>query len=137
MHKKNVLFFCTHNSARSQMAEGLLRALSGERYQAFSAGVSPTIVDPDAIRAMAEIGIDISGQRSKGLEEVRETKFDTVVTVCDNARESCPLFSGAGNMVHKSFLDPASFKGEERIIAFRSIRDELRAWIEENFEAMR
>jgi len=133
MIKKNVLFLCTHNSARSQMAEGLLRALLGEGYQAFSAGVSPTIVDPDAIRVMDEIGIDISGQRSKGLEEVRETKFDTVVTVCDNARESCPLFPGAGSMIHKSFQDPASFQGEERLAAFRRIRDELRAWIEGQF----
>jgi arsenate reductase len=133
MHKKNVLFLCTHNSARSQMAEGLLRALSSERYQAFSAGLSPTFVDPDAIRAMAEIGIDISGQRSKGLEEVRETEFDTVVTVCDNAQESCPLFPGASDMIHKSFRDPASFQGEERLAAFRRIRDELRAWIGEKF----
>ena len=129
MIKKNVLFLCTHNSARSQMAEGLLRALLGEGYQALSAGVSPTIVDPDAIRAMDEIGIDISGQRSKGLEEVRETKFDIVVTVCDNARESCPLFPGAGSMIHKSFQDPAMYEGKGRLQKFRIVRDEIREWI--------
>lgn len=133
MHKKNILFLCTHNSARSQMAEGLLRAISGERYLAFSAGVSPSFVDPDATKAMAEIGIDISGQRSKGLEEVHDIKFDSVVTVCDNARESCPLFPGAVLQIHKSFEDPASFQGEARLAAFRRIRDEIRAWIEEQF----
>ena len=95
------------------MAEGLLRARFGERYLAFSAGVSPTFVDPDAIRVMAEIGIDISGQRSKGLEEVRDIGFDMVVTVCDNARESCPFFPGAGIQIHKSFEDPASFQGDD------------------------
>lgn len=133
MDKKKVLFLCTHNSARSQMAEGLLRALFGERYEAFSAGVSPSFVDPDAIRAMAEIGIDITGQRSKGLEEVRGIKFDTVVTVCDNARESCPLFPGVDRQIHKSFEDPALFQGEARLAAFERIRDEIRAWIEEQF----
>jgi len=133
MSKKKVLFLCTHNSARSQMAEGLLRALFGERYLAFSAGVSPTFVDPDANRVMAEIGIDISGQRSKGLEEVRDIGFDMVVTVCDSARESCPLFPGAGNRIHKTFEDPASFQGEARLPAFRRIRDEIRAWIGEQF----
>lgn len=119
MSKKKVLFLCTHNSARSQMAEGLLQALFGKRYLAFSAGVSPAFVDPDAIRVMAEIGIDISRQRSKGLEEVRDIGFDMVITVCDSARESCPLFPDAGNRIHKSFEDPASFQGEARLLAFR------------------
>ncbi|MCX6668917.1 MAG: arsenate reductase ArsC [Methanothrix sp.] len=94
MSKRKVLFLCTHNSARSQMAEGLLRALKDEAYEVFSAGVSPTQVDPDAIKAMAEIGIDISGQRSKGMDEIMDIRFDIIVTVCDSAREACPFFPG-------------------------------------------
>ena len=133
MSKKKVLFLCTHNSARSQMAEGLLRALSGSRYEAYSAGVSPTIVDPEAISAIAEIGVDISGQRSKGLDEVRGLKFDLVVTVCDRARETCPFFPGARIQIHRSFDDPAAYQGSAKRMAFRRVRDEIRAWIEETF----
>jgi len=129
--KKNILFLCTHNSARSQMAEGLLRELYGESFQAFSAGVEPTKVDPDAIRAMAEMGIDISHQRSKSLDELRGLEFDLVVTVCDNARETCPYFPGARKMVHRGFDDPAAYEGEERMQAFRRVRDEMKHWLEE------
>ena len=133
MSKKKVLFLCTHNSARSQMAEGLLRALKGDEYEAYSAGVSPTMVDPDAIKAMAEIGIDISGQRSKGMDEVKGIKFDTVVTVCDSAKEACPFFPGAKEQIHRSFDDPAGYEGEARLPAFRRVRDEIGAWIEGTF----
>ncbi len=133
MSKKKVLFLCTYNSARSQMAEGLLRALKGDSYEAYSAGVSPTIVDPDAIKAMAEVSIDISGQQSKGIDEVKGIKFDTVVTVCDSAKEACPFFPGAKEQIHRSFDDPAAYEGEERMLAFRRVRDELRAWINEKF----
>ena len=133
MSKRKVLFLCTHNSARSQMAEGLLRALKGEGYEAFSAGVSPTQVDPDAIRAMAEIGIDISGQRSKGMGEIKDIRFDIIVTVCDSTREACPFFPRAIVQVHRSFDDPAAYEGEARLTAFRRVRDEIKEWIEGSF----
>lgn len=134
MSKKKVLFLCTHNSARSQMAEGLLRAIKGDEYEAYSAGVSPTIVDPDAIKAMAEIGIDISGQRSKSMDEVKGIKFDLVITVCDSAKEACPFFPGAKEQIHRSFDDPASYEGKVRLPAFRRVRDEIGAWIKEAFK---
>ena len=131
--RKCVLFVCTNNSARSQMAEGLLRHLHGDRYEFFSAGTEPTKVNPLAIRAMAERGVDISGQRSKSLTELRGREFDLVVTVCDRAREACPFFPGGGERVHQSFLDPAAAAGteEERLLAFREVRDMIEAWIEE------
>ncbi len=131
MSKKKVLFLCTHNSARSQMAEGLLSALKGDEYEAYSAGVSPTRVDPDAIKAMADLGIDITGQRSKSIDDVKGIMFDTVVTVCDSAKEACPFFPGAKEQIHRSFDDPAGYKGEARLPAFRRVRDEIRGWIEE------
>ncbi len=133
MDRKQVLFLCTHNSARSQMAEGLLRALKGEGYEAFSAGVSPTKVDPEAIAAMAEIGIDISGQRSKGINDIKGIRFDVIVTVCDSAKESCPFFSGALEQLHRSFDDPAAYKGQARLAAFRRVRDGITDWIGESF----
>ncbi len=133
MNRKKVLFLCTHNSARSQMAEGLLRALKGEGYEAFSAGVSPTQVDPDAIAAMAEIGIDISCQHSKGMDEIKGIKFDVVVTVCDSAKEACPFFPGALEQIHRSFDDPAAYEGEARLAAFKRVRDEIKDWIDEPF----
>lgn len=133
MNKKKVLFLCTHNSARSQMAEGLLRALKGASYEAYSAGVSPTRVDPDAIKAMNEIGIDIFGQRSKGIDEVKGINFDTVVTVCDSAKEACPIFPEAKEQIHRSFDDPAGYEGEARLPAFRRVRDEIKEWINEQF----
>ncbi len=133
MSKRAVLFLCTHNSARSQMAEGLLRALKGESYEVFSAGLEPTQVDPDAIKAMVEFGIDISGQRSKGMDEFHGINFDFVATVCDSAREACPFFPGAKEQIHRSFDDPAAYEGEARLAAFRRVRAEIRDWIAESF----
>lgn len=128
--RQRVLFLCTHNSARSQMAEGILRAIFGDRYDAYSAGVAPTAVDPDAIRAMADIGIDISCHRSKGIGDLSGTTFDLVVTVCDGAREACPVYPGAARQIHRSFEDPAVIgPSEARLEAFRRVRDEIGAWI--------
>jgi arsenate reductase len=128
----SVLFICTHNSARSQMAEGLVNALFADRFEASSAGTEATRVHPAAIKAMAEIGIDISGHRSKSIEEFLDRKFDLVVTVCDNAAKDCPFFPGAKNTTHHAFDDPAACSGTEgEILAcFRRSRDEIRAWIE-------
>jgi len=133
--KKKVLFICTHNSARSHMAEGLMNALYGDRYEAFSAGIEPSGVNPFAIEAMADLGIDISHHRSKGLEPFINQAFDYVVTVCDHANEVCPFFPGGKERLHKSFRDPASFPGtdEEKRDLFRLTRDEIRKWIEETF----
>ena len=133
--KKKVLFICTHNSARSQMAEGILRTLYGDRYEAYSAGTQPTKVNPYAIKVMSEIGIDISNHRSKSAEEFRGKEFDYVVTVCDNAKEACPFFPGGKTYLHKGFKDPSEFKGNENEIVaeFRRVRDEIKRWIEETF----
>ena len=130
--KKKVLFICTHNSARSQMAEGLLRTLYGDRYEAYSAGTEETVVNPYAIEAMRVAGIDISGHRSKTVQESRGEIFDLVVTVCDSASESCPFFPGK-KVIHKSFEDPSRAEGsDEQVLAvFERIRDEMRAWIED------
>jgi len=133
--KKKVLFICTHNPARSQMAEGILRTLYGDRYEAYSAGTQPTKVNPYAIKVMSEIGIDISNHRSKSAEEFRGKEFDYVVTVCDNAKEACPFFPGGKTYLHKGFKDPSEFKGNENEIVaeFRRVRDEIKRWIEETF----
>jgi len=133
--KKRVLFICTHNAARSQMAEGLLRAFHGNRYEVFSAGTEPGMVSPYAIKVMAEIGFDIGAHRSKGLQEFLEQKFDYVITVCDHAKESCPYFPGGKKILHQSFEDPSAVTGtEEEIMAgFRRVRDEIRNWIENEF----
>jgi thioredoxin type arsenate reductase len=122
-----VLFLCTHNSARSQMAEGILRHLGREKVEVHSAGTVETRVHPLAIAAMAEKSIDISGQRSKHMDELSGQEFDYVVTVCDNARESCPLFPGAPEQIHWSIADPSVVKGDEatRLRAFRIASDEL------------
>ncbi len=135
MQKQRVLFLCTHNSARSQMAEGLLRALYGDRYEVLSAGTEPTSVHPLAVQVMAEIGIDISNHRSKSVEEFHNLSFDLVVTVCDRAKEQCPWFPGARRLLHHSFEDPASVHGSEldRLAAFRRVRDQLRHWIIQTF----
>lgn len=130
-----VLFLCTHNSARSQMAEGLLRALGGERFEVFSSGTEATHVRPLAIKAMAELGIDISGQRSKVLTEYLAQPFDYVITVCDQANETCPIFPGARHRLHWSFPDPSKVTGDEaaQLTAYRNVRDaiaaRLRSWI--------
>ena len=133
--KKKVLFICTHNSARSQMAEGILRTLYGDRYEAYSAGTQPTKVNPYAIKVMSEIGIDISNHRSKSAEEFRGKEFDYIVTVCDNAKEACPFFPGGKTYLHKGFKDPSEFKGNENEIVaeFQRVRDEIKRWIEETF----
>ena len=125
--RTRVLFICTHNSARSQMAEGLLRARGGGRFAAFSAGTEATEVRPLAIRVMAEIAIDIRGQESKTLLRYLDEPFDLVVTVCDDARESCPVFPGARRMAHWSFEDPSRATGteDERLTVFRRVRDEI------------
>jgi len=123
-----VLILCTGNSARSQMAEGLLRHGGGPDYEVFSAGTQPTHVRPEAVQVMAEIGIDISGHRSKSVEEFAGHHFDYVITVCDNARESCPVFPAAPKRIHWSLNDPAALHGseEQRLAEFRRIRDQLR-----------
>jgi len=130
--QRHVLFVCTHNSARSQMAEGLLRALGGDRFVAFSAGTEATLVRPLAIRAMAELGIDIAGQESKTLDRYLGAPFDAVVTVCDAANEACPYFPGAARRLHWSFEDPSGARGseEEQLATYRRVRDQIRARIE-------
>ena len=130
--KQRVLFICTHNSARSQMAEGLLRYLDGERFEAFSAGTEATQVRPFAIRAMAELGIDISGQESKTLDRYLKETFDEVITVCDAAAEVCPVFRGAKRQRHWSFPDPSQATGseEEQLAVYRHVRDAIRVRIE-------
>lgn len=134
--KQKVLFLCTHNSARSQMAEGLLGGLLGDSYESFSAGTTVTKVNPYVIRAMAEIGISLSSHRSKHLDEFIHQSFDYVVTVCDNAKEACPFFPGGKILLHHSFPDPSSFKGSDEAImdGVRSVRDTIQAWILETFD---
>lgn len=131
--KRRVLFICTHNSARSQMAEGLLRHLGGERIEAFSAGTEATHVRPLAIKAMAELGIDISGQTSKSLQRYLHEPFDEVITVCDTAAETCPVFPGAAHRRHWSFPDPSKATGseDEQLAVYRRVRDEIRTRIEQ------
>ncbi len=122
-----MLVLCTGNSARSQMGEGLFRAEGGEGYEVFSAGTRPSIVRPEAIGAMKEIGIDISGHRSKSVDEFTGQNFDYVVTVCDNARDNCPVFPAGTERIHWSFEDPAAVEGSEseRLAAFRRIRNQI------------
>jgi arsenate reductase len=126
--KTTVLFLCTHNSARSQMAEGLLRHLADDRFEAMSAGTEATYVRPLAVRAMEEIGIDISGQESKTLDRYLQESFDYVITVCDDANEACPFFPGAQSKLHWSFEDPSKAEGseEERLAVFRRVRDGIK-----------
>ena len=130
--KKRVLILCTGNSARSQMAEGILRHDGGEAFEVHSAGVRPGIVRPEAIQVMREIGIDISGHRSKSVTEFIGQEFDAVITVCDNAKETCPIYPGDVNRIHCSFEDPAAVQGseEERLAMFRRIRDEIRQYLQ-------
>ncbi len=129
MNKKRVLFLCTSNSARSQMAEGLVNHFLGDRWEAFSAGIEPARhVHPLAVQAMAELGIDISAQRPKSVDEFRGAEFDLVITVCYHAAESCPLWLGPGQVKHMGFPDPAAASGSEaeRLEVFRQVRDSLR-----------
>ncbi len=129
--RQRVLFLCTHNSARSQMTEGLVRHLAGDRFDAFSAGTEATHVRPLAIRAMGELGIDISGQESKTLDRYLGEPFDAVITVCNQANEACPVFLGATERLHWSFLDPSRATGteEEQLAVYRGVRDAIRARI--------
>jgi arsenate reductase len=131
---KTVLFLCTHNSARSQMAEALLNALYGNKYRAYSAGVTPTKVNPYVVKAMAEVGIGISRNRSKSIEEFRGENFNYVVTVCDSARETCPFFPGE-KVLHQSFDDPNQMEGSEKEImkGVRQVREEIKEWIKKTF----
>ena len=133
--KKKVLFLCTENSCRSQMAEGILRHLMGDKFEVESAGTRPSAVNPIAIKVMAEIGIDISGHRSKPIDEFQRMYFDFVITTCDAARETCPVFPGIARHLHWSFNDPANAEGseEEILSAFRKVRDEIKLHIQEEF----
>ena len=125
--KARILILCTGNSARSQMAEGLLREMGAGGIEVFSAGTKPSLVRPEAIAVMAEQGIDISGHRSKHVDEFKGQTFDYVITVCDNANETCPVFPGTTRRIHWSFPDPAAVDGGEadRLAAFRDVRDAL------------
>jgi len=126
--KKRILFLCTHNSCRSQMAEGLVNHYLGNRFEAFSAGTEATRVNPIAILVLAELGIDISQQRSKTLDEFDGQRFDFVITLCGDANENCPLFFGGVQREHIGFDDPSRFQGDAREILdeFRRVRDELK-----------
>jgi arsenate reductase len=139
MEKKRILFICVHNSARSQMAEGLINALYTDRYEAVSGGTEATRVHPAAIQAMAEIGIDISGHRSKSIDEFEGQRFDYVVMVCDDKQADCPFFPGGKEYIHHAFDDPAACRGTdaEVLACFRRCRDEIRTWIEQTFKGPR
>jgi arsenate reductase len=133
--KKRVLFLCTGNSCRSQMAEAWTKHLKGDQFEAYSAGVKPKDIDPRAIRAMAEAGLDISGQKSKDVDALGSTEFDYVITLCDNARESCPYFPAKTRLIHRGFDDPPklaekSKNEEEAMTHYRRVRDEIRAFVE-------
>ncbi|HEU4597296.1 MAG TPA: arsenate reductase ArsC [Pyrinomonadaceae bacterium] len=131
--RKRVLILCTGNSARSQMAEGLLRHDGGGRFEVESAGTHPSSVRREAVEAMREIGVDISAHRSKSVDEFEGQDFDYVITVCDNAKENCPVFPSQTERVHWSFDDPAAADGsdEERLAVFRRVRDEMRSRLRE------
>lgn len=133
--KKKILFICTHNAARSQMAEGYMNTKYGDRYDVFSGGTEVTRVHPVAIEIMKEIGIDISGHRSKLIDEHFGNGIETVVTVCDTANKACPFFPGAHEVIHQSFPDPSAFKGsdEEVRAGFRKVRDAIIQWIDATF----
>lgn len=135
--KRRVLFLCTGNSARSQMAEGLLRHLASDRFKVDSAGTHPVGLNPCAIESMHEIGVDISQHRSKKMSEFMNEPFDYVITVCERAKDSCPLWPHAAKLIHWGFEDPAEAKGspEERQGLFRKVRNEIRARIEEFIRA--
>jgi len=134
-HKTKILFLCTGNSCRSQMAEGWARALKSDSIEPYSAGIETHGLNPDAVRVMAEAGVDISGQRSKHVDELRDVEFDYVVTVCDHAHENCPLFRGKAKIVHAGFDDPPRLTAdakteEERLRPYRRVRDEIKTFVE-------
>jgi arsenate reductase (thioredoxin) len=130
--KKKVIFICTQNSIRSQMAEALLNHLYPDRFEAYSAGTAPSRVNPLTIQVMKELGIDLSKVRSKGIDEFSGQFFDYIVTVCDHAKENCPYFPGKGKRLHKGFEDPysSSNREEDILYSFRSTRDAIKKWIE-------
>ncbi len=135
MRKVKVLFLCTGNSCRSQMAEGWARHLKGETIEPYSAGVAPQRLDPRAVQVMAEVGVDISSHRSKSVDELQNIRFDYVVTVCDQAHESCPLFPGRTKMIHVGFDDPPRLaeparNEQEALSHYRRVRDEIRRFVE-------
>ena len=127
--RQRILFLCTGNSARSQMAEGLLRHMAGDRFEVFSAGIRPAGLNPNSVRPMSELGIDISANRSKSVDEFICQPFDYIITVCDSARESCPFFPGVGQRIHHSFEHPAAAPPDQQSEAFRKVRDQLSNWI--------
>ena len=129
--KNKVLFLCTGNSARSQMAEGLMRCFRGDEFEVFSAGVEPKGVHPKAIEAMQEIGIDIASQRSKHIDELALKEFDYIITLCDHAAQNCPVFFGKGVKLHQGFTDPAAVQGTDQEVlgAFRKIRDDIKIFV--------
>jgi len=131
MKRLKVLFVCTHNSARSQMAEALANHYFGDFVEAYSAGSESTFVKPHAIKVIEELGIDMSKHFSKTVFYFENEKFDYVITVCDNAKETCPFFPGAKNYIHKSFVDPSNVSGseEEKLLSFRKSRDEIKKWL--------
>ena len=133
MKAQRILILCTGNSARSQMAEGLMRDASRGRFAVFSAGTKPSIVRPEAVAVMRELRIDLSGHRSKSVDEFTAQQFDYVITVCDNARDACPVFPGDSHRLHWPFEDPAAVEGTEnqRLDAFRKVRDQIRTQIQE------
>lgn len=133
--KKKVLILCTANSARSQMAEGLLKHICNSKYEINSAGTKVSFIRPEAIKVLQEIGIDISNNRSKSVEEFASEEINFVLTVCDNAKENCPYFPAKTKLVHQSFEDPAAIEGdeEERLKAFRAVRDEIKDYLENYF----
>ncbi len=132
--KKKIIFLCTQNSVRSQMAEGLMRTLFGDEYEVFSAGTNPYRVNPYAIKAMEMEGIDISDHHSKSVDDYLGMELDCIVTVCDNARENCPFIPGGKKYLHYNFADPAVIKGsDEKVLAgFNKVRNEIKAWLIEN-----
>ncbi len=134
--EKRVLFVCTHNAVRSQMAEALLNEIYGDRYAAFSAGSDPTQIDPLVVSAMKETGMDVRHYRSKGLDMFKDDTFDYVVTVCDQAREACPYFPGGKFNMHKGFSDPSGLDGssDDKMKEYRKTRDEIKTWIEKEFQ---
>jgi arsenate reductase len=133
MNRQRVLFLCTHNSARSQMAEGLVRSMAGDRFEVESAGTEATHVRPLAITAMDELGIDLRGHTSKALDQFLNDPWDYVITVCDGANESCPVFPGAAKRVHWSFPDPSKAEGADaqKLQVYREVRDAIRARLKE------
>ena len=133
--KKSILFLCTGNSCRSQMAEGWARHLQGDKFEVFSAGVETHGMNPLALKVMAEAGIDISGHHSKLLGALRGRDFDYVITVCDNAAESCPVFHGKAKIIHRSFPDPPKLAAhasdeEEALVFYRQVRDEIKEFVD-------